>query len=247
MVRILTLRINRSRKEIQRLHRLNKPVRHPVKDDLPDVSSHSEDDGEWSSNIGSEDSGNGSSQGSRGEVLDENSDLEMPYEVAPRPRRPSWDGDSGNEVQCLPVKLSNGQIKNVGIKMRRNLQESSEGSSDEDVHRESTPEPREDALLGEGHGLRSGVDMASTTSRKKRIDAAKEKIATICQEIVGDPEDSVRWLFFCEDFRHLKILPLSFHCSVVCTALVWRRSYPLPTRNLFRMIQRSENLPYCLK
>jgi hypothetical protein len=83
-----------ARKETLRLHKLNKPIRQPVKDDLPDISSHSEDEGEWSSNIGSDDFEEGSSQGSGGEELSEDSDVEMPYETAPRPRRPSWDEDS---------------------------------------------------------------------------------------------------------------------------------------------------------
>jgi nucleolar complex protein 3 len=40
------------------------------------------------------------------------------------------------------------------------------------------------------------VDVVTTKSRKERIHAAKEQIASICQEIVGDPEDGVRCFCF---------------------------------------------------
>lgn len=172
---------------------MNKPIRQSVKVDLPDISSHSEDEGEWSSNIGSNDLGEGSSQG---EELSEDSDVEMPYETAPRPRRPSWDEDSDDEVQRLPIKLLDGQVKNVGVKLRRTREESSEESDDNETAKEPTPEPREDATLGGRFGRRSVVDVVTTKSRKERIHAAKEQIASICQEIVGDPEDSVRCFCF---------------------------------------------------
>jgi nucleolar complex protein 3 len=208
----------RSKKETLRLHKLNKPIRQPVKDDLPNVSSHSEDDGEWSSNIGNDDFEEGSSQGGGGEELSEDSDVEMPYETAPRPRRPSWDEDSNDEVQRLPIKLLDGQVKNLGVKLRRAREESSEKSDDGEAAREPTSEPREDATLGSRLGRRSVVDVVTTKSRKERIHAAKEQIASICQDIVGDPEDSVRRFCFT---RIIIIQPhrSSFPYSAVCTTL----------------------------
>ena len=188
--------LDRSKKETLRLHKLNRPIRQPVKDDLPDIISHSEDEGEWSSNVGSDDFEEGSSQGSGGEEFSEDSDAEMPYETAPRPRRPSWDDDSNNEVQRLPIKLLDGQVKNVGVKLRRTREESSEESDDEECVKELAPEPREDASLGSRLGRRSVADVVTTKSRKERVHAAKEQIASICQEIVGDPEDSVRHFYF---------------------------------------------------
>lgn len=209
---------DRSKKETLRLHKLNKPIRHPVKDELPDISSHSEDEGEWSSNIGSDDFGEGSSQGSGGRELIEGSDVEMPYETAPRPRRHSWDEDSDNGIQRLPIKLLDGQVKKVGVKLRKIHGEPSEESDDEEVVEELTPEPREDASLGSRFGRRSVVDVVTTKSRKERIHAAKEQIASICQEIVGDPEDSVRHFYF---VGIITIQPhrSSFPCSAVCTIL----------------------------
>ena len=188
--------LNRSKKETLRLHKLNKPIRQPMKDDLPDISSHSEDEGEWSSNIGSDDHGEGSSQRSGGGELSEDSDAEMPYEIAPRPRRSSWDEDSDNGVQRLPIKLLDGRVKNVGVKLRKIREESPEEDDDEKAAEGPTPEPREDATLGSRLGRRSVVDVVTTKSRKERIHAAKEQIANICQEIVGDPEDSVCCFYF---------------------------------------------------
>jgi nucleolar complex protein 3 len=197
------------------LHKLNKPIRQPVNDNLPDVSSHSEDEGEWSSNIGDESFGGGSPKDSGDEELEENSDGEMPYETAPRPRRPSWDEDSDYEVQRLPIKHSDGRVENVGVKLRKTRDQSSEESDEEEPAKELTPEPREDATLGSRFGRRSVVDLVTTKSRKERIHAAKEQIASICQEIIGDPEDGVRRFHF---VRINIIQPhfASFPCFVVC-------------------------------
>lgn len=182
---------DRSKKEALRLHRLNRTIRQPVKDDLPDISSHSEDGDEWSSNAWSEGFGGDSSQGSEVECFGEGSDVEMPYEAAPRPRRPSWNEDSENEVQRLPIKLLDGQVKHIGLKQRGNREGFSEESDDE-VSPEPTPEPCRDTTLGSRLSGRSVVDVLTTKSRKKRIHVAKEQIASICQEITGDTEDSVR-------------------------------------------------------
>lgn len=216
---------DRSKKETLRLHKLKKPTRQPVKDDLPDVSSHSEDEGEWSSNVGSDAFREGSSRDSGVESLGENSDLEMPYETAPRPRQPSWDEDYGDKVQRLPIKLLDGRVKNVGVKLRGNPKGSSDESDDEGIPKEPTPEPREDATLGSRLGRRSVVDVVTTTSRKKRIHAAKEQIASICQEIVGDPEDSVRCSHLVGTIIVHQYRSFSSRCSAVCTILLWKPSY----------------------
>ena len=163
-----------------------------MKDELPDISSHSEDEGEWSSDIASDGYGGASSRSGGGEDPSENSDVEMPYEATPRPRRPSWDEDANDEVQRLPIKLLDGQVKNVGVKLRKIREGPPEENEEERAAKEPTPEPREDASLGSRLGRRSVVDVVTTKSRKERIHAAKEQIASICQEIVGDPEDGVR-------------------------------------------------------
>lgn len=213
------LKICRSKKESLRLRKLDKPIRQPVRDHLPDVSSHSEDEGGWSSNIGSDDFGGSSSRGNGVKDLSEDSDLEMAYETAPRPRRPSWGETSENEVQRLPIKLLDGRVKNVGAKLLGNREQSSEESDNEEASKRATPEPREDATLGSRLGRRSVVDVITTISRKERIHAAKEQIASICQEIVGDPEDGVRCLHFVRIII-VQSHSFSFRCSAVSVIFV---------------------------
>lgn len=167
-----------------------------MKDELPDISSHSEDEGEWSSDVTGDGYGGASSQRSGDEDLSENSDIEMPYEATPRPRRPSWDENSNDEVQRLPIKLLDGQVKDVGVKLRKIREGPPEENGEEEIAKEPTREPHEDASLGGRLGRRSVVDVVTTKSRKERIHAAKEQIASICQEIVGDPEDGVRCFYF---------------------------------------------------
>jgi len=209
---------DRSKRETLRLHRLNKPIRQPVKDELPDISSHSEDEGEWSSDIASDSYGGVSPQCGGGDDLSENSDVEMPYEATPRPRRPSWDEDSNDEVQCLPIKLLDGQVKSVGVKFRKTREGLPEEKEEKETAKDPTPEPREDASLGSRLGRRSVVDVVTTKSRKERIHAAKEQIASICQEIVGDPEDGVRCSYFV-GIATIQSRSFSFPYSVVCTTL----------------------------
>ena len=50
----------------------------------------------------------------------------------------------------------------------------------------------EDVSTGARFGRPAVVDVIMMKSRKARIQAAKEQIAGICQEIVSDPENSVR-------------------------------------------------------
>ena len=184
-----------------------------MKEELPEISSHSEDEDEWSSDVASD----GYGEGSGGEELGENSDAEMPYEAFPRPRRASWDEESNDEVQRLPIKLLDGRVKNVGVKLRK-IREGSPEENEEEAVKEPTPEPREDATLGSRLGRRSVVDVVTTKSRKQRIHAAKEQVANICQEIVGDPEDSVRRFCFVGTTT-IQSLSSSSPCSVVCTIL----------------------------
>ena len=224
------------------MHKLNKPIRQPVKDDLPDISSHSED-GDWSSNIGNDDLWEGSSQTGGGDCLDEHSDFEMPYETAARPRRPSWNEDSENEVQRLPIKLLDGRIKNIGVKPRGKPKEYSGESDKVEALETSSPEPPEDTTPSRRFGRCSAVDLVATKSRKKRIHAAREHIASICQEIVGDPEDGVSY----SNPVKIVIIHQSYSSSsryfAVCIVLVWQRLHLHPSCKLSQMTQRSESLP----
>lgn len=200
--------ISRSKKETIRLHALNKPVRKAVEDDLPSIDSDGEDDEEsWSSGIedlprsqlGStsdtslDDDASGSTSGSS---LD--SDTEMPYESAPRKRRPSWDPAEENNINHLPTKLADGRIKKSISKPTAVISAEKHGADDEDEDDEDPDlEEREeryrveDVSTGARFGRPAVVDVIGSTSRKARIQGAKDQIAGICQEIISDPENSV--------------------------------------------------------
>ncbi|KAH9079647.1 nucleolar complex-associated protein-domain-containing protein [Lactarius deliciosus] len=190
--------ISRSKREQDRLRRFDRPVhRAPVDDDLPSVNSHTDDEGVWSSDIGggsSEvDPGLSEDAASEGDEPPESaghrprtkragtdSDAEMFYEAVPRGRRPSWsEGES--VIDRLPIKLLDGQIQKTGHRPEENTLESV-------VEHEP---PREDITTGARFGRPSVIDVIGTRSRKLRIKLAEEQIASICQEIVADPENSL--------------------------------------------------------
>jgi len=116
----------------------------------------------------------------------------MPYEKVPRKRRPSWDSDSKTKtVQGLPIKLPDGKVKSTGIRAVIPDSESDSDSTDEeDAPRESLP-LREDGTTGARFGRPSVVNVLQTKSRRGKIQLAKDQIASICQDILADPQNSV--------------------------------------------------------
>ena len=194
--------ISRSKKEIIRLHSLNKPARKAVEDDLPSIDSDGGDEEEsWSSGIedlphSQPDSTSDAfldgdaSVSASGSSLD--SDAEMPYEMAPRKRRPSWDSVEENKIHHLPTKLADGQIKNSAIKPTAVVSaEKDEGNEDPDLGEQEERYRVEDVSTGARFGRPAVIDVISSSSRKARIQGAKDQIAGICQEITSDPENSV--------------------------------------------------------
>lgn len=205
----------RSKKEIERLHQMHKPIRPKIKDDLPSIESgdeESEDD--WSSNIDDEElsipdsedeasdasaaSSSSSSQPRRRKAADSDSDAEMPYEAKPRKRRPEWEPESEKDkgIERLPIKLADGRIQKTNAKVYLPKEGQDDVSEDESSD-EAYPEPPhkpvvEDVSTGARFGRPAVVDVVGHKSRKARIQLAKEQIASICQEIVSDPENSVR-------------------------------------------------------
>jgi nucleolar complex protein 3 len=191
------------------LRRLDGPTRRvPVDDDLPSVNSHTDDEEVWSSDIREDlsevDSGLSEDDAlGEGEQFDSSKprfrtkraatdpDAEMSYEAVPRRRRPSWS-DGEVVIDRLPIKLRDGKIKRTGPKLVVQAQ-SEEESEDQPPERWPEPEPtREDITTGARFGRLSVIGVIGNPSRNLRIQLAKEQIANICQEIVADPENSVR-------------------------------------------------------
>jgi nucleolar complex protein 3 len=191
------------------LHKLSKPTaqtRRRDDDDLPSIDSHSEDGEDWDSAIddlsvdGDEDSSDAagpSGSQSHDEEDFSDSDAEMEYESRPRQRRNSWEPEEGKGVSRLPIKHADGRIQKSTQKVVVAPESPEESEESED---EPEPEPvrpmRDDVATGARFGRPAVVDVISKGSRKDRIQAAREQIASICQEILGDPENSVHILLF---------------------------------------------------
>ncbi|KAK7693590.1 hypothetical protein QCA50_003159 [Cerrena zonata] len=208
--------IAKSKKEIERLHQLHKPVRPKIKDDLPSIDSGDEgSEDEWSSGVEIEDDelsipnsedddsdASASSSSSSGHLrrrkaADSDSDAEMAYEAQPRKRRPGWESDSDKDqgIERLPIKLADGRIQKTNTKVYLPKEDKNEPSGDESSNDErelSPPRPViEDVSTGARFGRPAVADVIGHKSRKTRVQLAKEQIASICQEIVSDPENSL--------------------------------------------------------
>lgn len=203
------LHCRRSKQELDRIHKLSKPAQRPRLADvtLPSIDSHSEEEGSWSSGLDEHSASEApASDDENGiEVLSDvvkrirkDSDNEMSYEAAPRVRRKSWeDSDSDKAIERLPVKLANGRIQRTGERIvQRALAESSEEESDSEENFEDQHVSKhtrvDDVATGARFGRPAVVDVVSTSSRKARLQGAREQIAGICQDIIADPENSVR-------------------------------------------------------
>lgn len=189
-----TIFLCRSKKETVRLHQLNKPARKAVEDDLPSIDSHDEDEDSWSSGVDGE--GLSMQDSASDDMLD--SDAEMPYEVAPRKRHPSWDSDDDININHLPTKLADGRIQKSGSKPTViHTADKVDDESDDDARDQEQAERQEryrveDVSTGARFGRPAVVDVIGNKSRKARIQGAKDQIAGVCQEIIADPENSVR-------------------------------------------------------
>lgn len=198
----------RSKKELIRLHQLHKPVRTERKrDDLPSLNSSDEEDSETEGSQydeGSTDFEGVVTSEDEGALVDSDSDAEMPYEQVPRKRRPSWNNEDDTrikEIKGLPIKLPDGTIqKSTKVLVMSDSERSSDEES-ENEPRPRTPETKvEDVATGARFGRAAVVDIIGKSSRRGRIEAAKEQIASICQEILAEPENSVCELYSLHNF-----------------------------------------------
>lgn len=197
---------------------MHKPSRAPIKDDLPSLDSDGGEDGgeEWSSGVEPPDeeeeaesvdederivsdeddssvSGSDAPPKRKKEKRRDSDDEEMPYETAPRRRRPSWDlgSDKDEGIKRLPIKLPGGRVLKSREKVHLPQEEKEESSDGSDVLLPPEEKLRvEDVSTGARFGRPAVVDVVSQKSRKARLQAAKEQIAGICQDIVADPENS---------------------------------------------------------
>jgi nucleolar complex protein 3 len=138
--------------------------------------------------LDSEDEGNEISEGDDSEASApsslEDSDEEQSYER--RPRVIANKGEANRKlVPRLPIKLPGGQVQQTGVR---------EGSVESDEESDNTlqhAEPPRRNVAGARFGRAAVADILRIKSRVGRLQAAKEQIAGICQEILSEPEQSV--------------------------------------------------------
>lgn len=194
-------------------------------DDLPSIDSHDEDESSWGSDVDMEDDDLSVLSSSASDADDgastsseparhsrtkkpADSDEEMDYETLPRKRRPSWEPESDEDagIRRLPIKLANGQIQKTDAKVYLPKEPQNDKSDTEESgseHEEASQRPLvEDVATGARFGRPAVIDVIGNKSRKARLQAAKEQIASICQDIVSDPENSV-WSLLSHPCIHL--------------------------------------------
>lgn len=200
---LITIHLCRSKKETERLFQLHKPVRRPRVDDLPSVDSHDEDAESWNTDIGDtdvetqpDDVTSVDSEGLSPSPSEPDSDTEMPYERVPRLHKKPELATRRN-IPGLPIKLSDGRIqaseKVTLVPAEADDDEDTEGSP-RSKSPPAVPSTVEDIATGARFGRLAVADVIGNSSRKARIQGAKDQIASICQEIIADPENSVRFL-----------------------------------------------------
>lgn len=117
-------------------------------------------------------------------------DVEEAYERTRATKKVAFE-DKPQGTEKLPVKLSDGKVQKRGFVAAPQPEEESD-SEEEAVSAPPLPEPaREDVSTGARFGRPAVVSVISNKSRKARIQGAKEQLASICQEIIADPENSV--------------------------------------------------------
>ncbi|KAJ4487994.1 nucleolar complex-associated protein-domain-containing protein [Lentinula aciculospora] len=190
--------ISRSKQETERLRQLDKTTRKPpVNVDLPSIDSDDEDEGSWNSDISDDNllaSSDDSGVLSESDIANDfDSDVEMPYEVAPR----KLQERSRTEIEGperLPIKLKDGTIQKTGrTNVPLPVETRSETSQSEDEILDDEP-VRDDAATGARFGRLSVIDVLETKSRRARVQIAKDQIASICQAVLSDPENSLSLL-----------------------------------------------------
>lgn len=195
---------NRSKHETKRLHKLSKPTRRKEDDDddLPSINSHSDDNELWDSDLGDDDSGSENDLDLGDSVSEVDSDAEQECERLPRPKDNITKKDELKGSERLPVKLADGTIRKRGNLPAPEQAPSSDEDEDDSMPTANGSAPRnhygehansqvEDVSTGARFGRPAVATVLGTKSKKARIQAAKEQLAAICQEIVADPENSV--------------------------------------------------------
>jgi nucleolar complex protein 3 len=110
-----------------------------------------------------------------------------------RARRPRFHSLSKG-VPRLPIKLGDGQIVQTGFRQLADVEDSGDSNDpgESDSEEETASMKVEDVSTGARFGRPAVVDVVGIESREERIRGAKGQIASICNAIIANPENSVR-------------------------------------------------------
>ncbi|EJD53042.1 nucleolar complex-associated protein 3 [Auricularia subglabra TFB-10046 SS5] len=189
--------ISRSKKETQRLHQFYKPTRpRKPEDDLPSLNSGDDADSDLDPALEDAEIELSDASSSSQAAVDSDSDVEQAYERIPRTQAAPPKAKDKKEVPRLPIKMTNGRVQETGIRVIANDDPFEEEDEDDDEEQWQEPEaPRvEDGATAARFGRPAVVDVLRIASRKQRVQAAQDQIASLCQEIVGDPENNLALL-----------------------------------------------------
>lgn len=149
-----------------------------------------------------------------------NSDVEQSYERKPR-KRVHWDHAKSNTIPRLPIKLPDGRVVETAGRIVTHVESESEDEAGSSSEEQPQTHLVEDVSTGARFGRPAVVDVIGTSSRQTRIQLAKEQIAGICQDILADPESSVR-LCICSQMLY------DSHAEIARTAATSSYIFPCP-------------------
>jgi nucleolar complex protein 3 len=206
----LTLWAFRSKKETERLFRLHKTPYKRTEGEPQTVSeiSMGEVDSSLSSNLDSSENELSETDESMdtdsvgvASISSDGSEHEQPYERQPRRTHDSQAEkiSSNKTVSRLPIKLPDGQILPVGVRVSSIASETEDEEEETVKHHPITDAPRSN-IAGARFGRAAVADIIRIASRKERIQVAREQIAGICQEILSEPENGVSPFSYRENF-----------------------------------------------
>lgn len=164
---------------------MTKPItKTSIQESLPSLESSSE----ASDHVDTPPSATSDSQMS----VSDDSDAEMHYERIPRKNRLFESASELRVIERLPIKLVDGRLLKTGMKDLGRPEHITEEVVEQEASRKESKYKVEDIATGARFGRPAVLDIVNQTSRKHRIEHAKEQIASICQEIVAYPENNVR-------------------------------------------------------
>jgi nucleolar complex protein 3 len=174
-----------SKLHTERLHKSSKPVQRRPTHAQTLTDTEDDDSGAMDGDISTDMDSSGSLPD------DSDSDEEKEYEMHPRKNRVHEKEEERNKnlVARLPIKLPDGTVKRMG---ERRIENESDFPSSEGEQPEPQPHPIvDDVTTGARFGRMAVIDVLRIEPRDARVYAAKEQLASICQDIVADPETNV--------------------------------------------------------